>query len=74
MATLPFYNTFIHTPLKSLFTKRRGTISEPDPAAVREHTSLYDEEDEVTHWSEHFDSYEDLMAAANDPNLGDGTD
>ena len=43
-------------------------------AAVREHTSLYDEEDEVPHWSEHFDSYEDFMAAANDPNLGDGTD
>ena len=43
-------------------------------AAVREHTSLYDEEDEVPHWSEHFDTYEDFMAAANDPNLGDGTD
>ena len=47
-------------------------------AAVREHTSLYDEEDEEPHWSDHwseyFDSYADFIAAANDPNLGDGTD
>ena len=43
-------------------------------AAVREHTSLYDEEDEEPHWSDYFDSYEDFMAAANDPNLGDDTD
>ena len=31
LAILPFYNTFIHTPPKSLFTKRGGTLSEPDP-------------------------------------------
>ena len=44
-------------------------------AAVCEHTSLYDEEDEEpAHWSDYFDSYADFVAAANDPNLGDGTD
>ena len=39
LAMLPFYNTFIHTPdpskiLNSLFTKRCGTFSEPDPLAM----------------------------------------
>ena len=43
-------------------------------AAVREHTDLYDEEDEEPHWSDHFDSYANFIATANDPNLGDDTD
>ena len=30
---MTLYNTFIHTPPKSMFTKRRGTLWEPNPSA-----------------------------------------
>ena len=30
-STYPIYNPFIHTPQKSLFTKRCSTFWEPDP-------------------------------------------
>ena len=36
LARFPFYNTFIHTPPKSLFSKGRGTLWEPDPAVTRD--------------------------------------
>ena len=41
LANISFHKPFIHTPPKSLFTKRRGTFWEPDPEdASTDHPSV----------------------------------
>ena len=37
LANISYHKPFIHTPPKSLFTKRRGTFWEPDPSRVDGH-------------------------------------
>ena len=37
LANISYHKPFIHTPPKSLFTKRRGTFWEPDPGSYRQH-------------------------------------
>ena len=48
----PFSNPFIHTPPKSLFTKRRSTFWEPDPTrdSFRDLGAFWKRRDSRVNW------------------------